>query len=329
MRKPLVVYIHWEESDLTLEREALKDVDCDIVAAVVHTEEEIIEAIKDADVILNNYSEMPRSMFEELTRCRLMVRYGHGYDRVDVDAATEHGVMVSNIAGVSNEEVSNHALMLLLACARDLKRLNTAACEGRWTEVYSRTVGRRVWGDTVGIVGLGNTGGAMARKCRAIGLRVLAHDPYIGDWVAIEHNAELVPMNDLLERSDYVSLHCPLSEATYHLIDADALRRMKPSAFLINTSRGPVVDEQALAAALQDGEIAGAGIDVFEAEPVAPDNPLLHMENVILTPHAAGSSQPAWDAICRRAGQEAARVLKGGRPEVLVNPEVLGRLRGR
>jgi len=327
MRKPLVVYIHWEGSELTLEREALKGIDCDIVAAAVHTEEEIVEAIKDADVILNNYSEMPRSMFEQLNRCRLMVRYGHGYDRVDVDAATEHGVMISNIAGVSNEEVSNHALMLLLACARDLKRLNTAACEGRWDEVYSRSVGRRVWGDTVGIVGLGNTGGAMARKCRALGMRVLAHDPYIGDWVAVEHNAELVPMDDLLDRSDYVSLHCPLSELTHHLISAEALRRMKRSAYLINTSRGPVVDEEALIAALEEGEIAGAGIDVFEAEPVDPENPLLHMDSVILTPHVAGSSEPAWAGIRRRAGEEAARVLRGGRPEVLVNPEVLGRLR--
>jgi len=329
MRKPLVVYIHSEESALTLEREALKGIDCDIVSAVVHTEEEIVGAIKDADVVLNNYSVVPRSMFEQLNRCRLMVRYGHGYDRVDVEAATDHGVMITNMAGVSNEEVSNHALMLLLACARDLKRLNTAACEGRWTEVYSRSVGRRVYGDTVGIVGLGNTGRAMARKCRAIGLKVVAHDPFVGDWIAVEYNAELVSMNELLERSDYVSLHCPLSEATHHLINHDALRRMKPSAYLINTSRGPVVDEEALIAALEKGEIAGAGIDVFEAEPIDPENPLLHMDNVILTPHVAGSSQPAWDAICRRAGEEAARVLRGGRPEVLVNPEVLGRSRPR
>ena len=325
MEKPLVVYIHWEESALTLEREALRDIDCDIVSAVVHTEEEIIEAIKDADVILNNYSVVPRSTFEQLNRCRLMVRYGHGYDRVDIDAATDHGVMITNMEGVSNEEVSNHALMLLLASARDLKRLNTATCEGRWDEVYSRTVGRRVYGDTVGIVGLGNTGRAMARKCHAIGLKILAHDPYIGGWIAVEYNAELVSMNDLLERSDYVSLHCPLSESTHHLIDRDALGRMKPSAYLINTSRGPVVDEQALVAALENGEIAGAGIDVFEAEPVDLENPLLHMDNVILTPHVAGSSQPAWDAICRRAGEAAARVLRGGRPEVLVNPEVLYR----
>ena len=327
MGKPLVVYIHPEESALTLEREALKDIDCDIVSAVVHTEEEIIEAIKDADVVLNNYSAVPRSMFEQLTRCRLIVRYGHGYDKVDVAAATDHGVMVTNIEGASNEEVSNHALMLLLACARDLKRLNTAMCEGRWTEVYSRSVGRRVYGDTVGIVGLGNIGRAMARKCRAIGLKILVHDPYIGDWIAVEYSAELVSMNELLERSDYVSLHCPLSEATHHLIDHDALGLMKPSAYLINTSRGPVVDGEALVAALENGEIAGAGIDVFEAEPVDPENPLLHMDNVILTPHVAGSSQHGWDTICRRAGEEAARVLRGGRPEVLVNPEVLYRSR--
>ncbi len=326
MRKPLVVYIHWEESALEVEREVLKDVDCDIVAAAVHTDEEIIEAIKDADVILNNYSVMPRSMFEQLNRCRLVVRYGHGYDRVDLKAATDHGVMIANMEGVSNEEVSNHVLMLLLACARDLKRLNRALCEGRWDEVYSRSVGRRIWGDTVGIVGLGNIGRAVARKCRALGMEILASDPYVGDWVALEYNARLVSMDELLDRSDYVTLHCPLSEATHHLISTEALHRMKPSAFLINTSRGPVVDEQALIAALQNGEIAGAGIDVFESEPTDPANPLLHMDNVMLTPHVAGSSQPAWDAIRRRAGEEAARVLRGGRPDALVNPEVLRRI---
>ncbi|MBM3957311.1 MAG: C-terminal binding protein, partial [Gemmatimonadetes bacterium] len=141
-----------------------------------------------------------------------------------------------------------------------------------------------------------------------------------------EYDAQLVPLEELLEQSDYVTLHCPLSEQTHHLIDAGALRRMKSSAYLINTSRGPVVDEEALIAALEKSEIAGAGIDVFEHEPVDPENPLLHMDNVVLTPHVAGSSEPAWKAICRRAGEEAARVLRGGRPQVLVNPEVLGRL---
>ena len=323
---PLVVHIDAKESPLELERNALAGIDCEIVSVAVASEGEIIEAVKNATVILNDHSPVNRAMVDQLENCKLIIRYGHGYDTVDVDACTEAGIIVTNIAGSTSEEVSNHALTLLLASARELKRLDLATTSGRWGEVYSRSILNHIYGETVGIVGFGWIGRAMARKCKALGMTVLVNDPYVGDHLAVEYQVDFVPKYELLERSDYVSLHVPHLDSTHHFIDSAALDLMKHTAYLVNTSRGPVVDEQALIAALKAGKIAGAGIDVYEQEPLSVDNPLLSMENVICTPHVAGSSEIGWEIIRRRAGEEAARVLLGRRPDVVVNPEVLGRM---
>jgi D-3-phosphoglycerate dehydrogenase len=323
---PLVVHIDAKESPLELERNALAGIDCEIVSVAVASEGEIIEAVKNATVILNDHSPVNRAMVDQLENCKLIIRYGHGYDTVDVDACTEAGIIVTNIAGSTSEEVSNHALTLLLASARELKRLDLATTSGRWGEVYSRSILNHIYGEAVGIVGFGWIGRAMARKCKALGMTVLVNDPYVGDHLAVEYQVDFVPKYELLERSDYVSLHVPHLDSTHHFIDSAALDLMKHSAYLVNTSRGPVVDEQALIAALKAGKIAGAGIDVYEQEPLSVDNPLLSMENVICTPHVAGSSEIGWGIIRRRAGEEAARVLLGRRPDVVVNPEVLGRM---
>ena len=324
--KPLVVHIDAKESPLELERIALAGIDCEIVSVAVSSEGEIIEAVKNATVILNDHSPVTRLMVDELENCKLIIRYGHGYDTVDVDACTEAGIIVTNIAGSTSEEVSNHALALLLASARELKRLDLATTSGRWDEVYSRSILNHIYGETVGIVGFGWIGRAMARKCKALGMTVLVNDPYVGDHLAVEYQVEFVSKDELLERSDYVTLHVPHLDSPHHFIDAAALNLMRPTAYLVNPSRGPVVDEQALIAALRAGKIAGAGIDVYEQEPLLVENPLLSMENVICTPHVAGSSEVGWEIIRRRAGEEAARVLRGMRPEVVVNPEVLGRM---
>jgi D-3-phosphoglycerate dehydrogenase / 2-oxoglutarate reductase len=323
--RPLVVHIDREESPLELERVALAGIDCEIVSIPVSSEGEIIEAVKDATVILNNHSGVTRAMIDQLSNCKLIIRYGHGYDTVDVDACTEAGIVVTNIAGSTSEEVSNHALSLLMASARELKRLDLATTSGRWGEVYSRSILSPIYGETVGIVGFGWIGRAMARKCKALGMNVVVNDPYVGEHLATEYGIEFVSKSELLERSDFVSLHVPHLDSTHYYIDTAALESMKPTAYLINTARGPVVDEKALIHALQNKQIAGAGIDVYEEEPLSPDNPILRMENVICTPHVAGSSEIGWETIRRRAGEEAARVLRGERPTVIVNPEVLGR----
>ena len=325
-KPPLVVHIDATESPLELERVALAGIDCEIVSIAASTEGEIIEAIKEATVILNDHSPVTAAMVDQLENCKQIIRYGHGYDTVDVDACTEAGIIVTNIAGSTSEEVSNHALSLLLASARELKRLDLATTSGRWAEVYSRSILNQIYGETAGIVGFGWIGRAMARKCKALGMNVLANDPYAGQHLAIEYGVEFVSKEQLLEHSDYVTLHVPHLDSSHHFIDAAALDRMKSTAYLINTSRGPVVDELALVSALQAEKIAGAGIDVYEQEPLSVDNPLLKMDNVICTPHVAGSSEIGWETIRRRAGEEAARVLRGERPKVVINPEVLGRI---
>lgn len=323
---PLVVHIDRQESTLELERKALAGIDCEIVSVAVSSEGEIIEAIKEATVVLNDHSPVTANMVSQLPNCKMIIRYGHGYDTVDVDACTEAEIIVTNIAGSTSEEVSNHALALLMACARDLKRLDLATCTGRWGDVYSRELGSPIYGQTIGIVGFGWIGRALSRKAKALGMEVLVNDPYVGEWMATEYGVKFVEKQELIEAADYVSMHVPHLPGTHHWIDSAALASMKNSAYLINTARGPVVDEAALIAALRDGQIAGAGIDVFEEEPLSPSNPLLSMENVMCTPHIAGSSPIGWETIRRRAGEEAARVLRGERPRVIVNPEVLGKI---
>lgn len=330
---PIVVHIDNKESELIIERQALKGINCEISSIAVESKGDVIEAIKNATVVLNNHSPITASMVDHLPNCKLIIRYGHGYDTVDVEACTKAGIIVTNIAGSTSEEVSNHALALLLACGRKLKQLDNAMSSGNWRKVYSRETGNRIFGETVGVVGFGWIGRAFARKCKSLGMNVLVHDPYIGEWLTTEYGVELVGKTDLLEKSDYVSLHVPHIQAgksnigTHHWIDKKALEKMKPNAYLINTSRGPVVDEKALIAALDSGQISGAGIDVFEEEPLANNNPLLLMQNVICTPHVAGSSKIGWEIIRRRAGEETARLLKGKNPSVIVNPEVLGHLK--
>lgn len=191
-QKPLVVHIDSTESPLELERKALAGIDCEIVSVAVASEGEIIEAAKDAMVILNNHSPVTEAMVDQLPNCKLIIRYGHGYDTVDVDACTKAGIIVTNIAGSTSEEVSNHALSLLMASARELKRLDLATTTDRWDEVYSRSILNRIYGETVGIVGFGWIGRAMARKCKALGTNVLVNDPYVGDHLAVEYDVKFV-----------------------------------------------------------------------------------------------------------------------------------------
>ena len=327
MRKPLVVHIDRSEQPITLEKEALAGIDCEVVSIGVDSQDQILAAIRDADVVLDDHSPITRDTVERLERCGLIIRYGHGYEGVDLDACTEQGIMVANVPGSTSEEVSNHALALMFACAREIKRLDRATTEGQWREVYSRSLGQRIFGQTAGVVGFGWIGKSFARKARAIGMEVLVHDPYVGEWLEIEYQVSFVSFEVLLERSDFISIHSQHDETSHHLFNAQAFDRMKPSAYLINTARGGIVDEAAMIEALRAGKIAGAGLDVFEVEPVETDNPLLHMDNVVVTPHVAGSSAPGWDIIRRRAGEDAARYLRGERPHGLVNLEVLGRLR--
>jgi D-3-phosphoglycerate dehydrogenase / 2-oxoglutarate reductase len=285
-------------------------------------EDEIIERARDADALIVSSSPITRRVMSALKQLKVVVRTGVGYDVIDVPAATDLGIVAVNIPDLWTREVANHALALLLAWNRRIPTLYNEVKAGVWQSQAADPVGA-LHGETVGIVGFGNIGRAFARRVAALETHVIAYDPYVDDAQFAALGVERVfSLGELAARSDYVSVHCLLNAETRHLINEAFLRQMKPTACLINTSRGPVVDEQALIRALQEQWIAGAALDVQEHEPPAPDNPLSRLENVILTPHAAYYSTAAVAQVPRRCGEEVARVLTGQRPLHVVNPEV-------
>src|SRR5881296_3515494 len=284
-------------------------------------EGELIAKTRDADALVVSSAPVTRGVMSALEGLKVVVRTGVGYDVIDVPAATELGVIVVNIPDLWVREVANHALALLLAWNRKIPTLDRQVRAGVWAGGVPGGAGA-LHGETVGIVGLGNIGSAFARRVAALETKVIACDPYVDDARFAALGVERVSLEALAERADYVSVHTLLNAETRHLIDEKFFRRMKPTAILINTSRGPVVDEQALTRALHDGRLAGAALDVWEDEPIAHDNPLLAMDNVIATPHAAYFSSPAVAQVPRRCGEEVARVLTGQRPLNVVNPEV-------
>ena len=288
----------------------------------VEAEDDMIARTRDADALVVSSAPVTRGVMSALEGLKVVVRTGVGYDVIDVPAATDLGVIVVNIPDLWIREVANHALALLLAWNRGVVVMDRQVHAGVWSGRVPGSHTGALHGETVGIVGLGNIGSAFARRVAALETKVIACDPYVDDQRFAALGVERVSLETLAERADYVSVHTLLSAETRHLIGEAFFRRMKPTAILINTSRGPVVDEQALARALRDQRLAGAALDVWEDEPVAADNPLLKMENVIATPHAAYFSSSAVAQIPRRCGDEVARVLTGRRPLNVVNPEV-------
>ena len=285
-------------------------------------EDEVIGRAHDADALIISSTPVTRGVMSALEGLKVVVRTGVGYDVIDVPAATDLGVIVVNVPDIWVREVANHTLALLLAWNRKIITLDRNVHAGKWGGGVPGAWTGSLHGETVGIVGLGNIGSAFARRVAAFETKLIAHDPYVEDSRFRALGVERVSLEALAERSDYVSVHTLLNAETRHLIGEAFFKRMKPTAILINTSRGPVVDELALTKALKDKRLAGAALDVWEREPVAADNPLLGMDNVIATPHAAYFSSPAVAEVPRRCGEEVARVLTGQRPINVVNPEV-------
>lgn len=268
----------------------LAERDIDFVLAQCKTEDEVIEKAQGADIYLAFKFPVTQRVLASLPNLKLLMCSGSGYEFIDVDAATQHGIIVTNTATYNVEDVAEHALTLILACVRRLPRLAALAHQGRWQVGAIVQPTHRFTAQTVGLVGFGKIGQAVARRLRALGFRVQAHDSYVVNEHIRRHDVEPVSLENLLAESDVVSLHVPLTDHTYHLIGQSQLRRMKSSAWLVNTSRGPVADESALVDALRAGQIGGAALDVLEQEPPALSNPLFTMDNVIITGHAAGTS---------------------------------------
>ncbi len=243
----------------------------------------LLELCLDADGIITQYGAFSRRVLQALQRCRVISRYGVGVDTIDLAAATECGIIVAFVPDYGTDEVSNHAAALVLALHRRILPLDRGVRTGRWDFRLGTPI-QRLTKQTLGVIGLGRIGTALAAKLRSFGLTILATDPYRTDWPSWVRR---VPLDELLQASDIVSLHCPLTAETRHLMDATALRKMKSTAILVNTARGGVVDTEAVVRALRERWIAGAALDVQEAEPMPATHPLAGLDNVILTPHAA------------------------------------------
>jgi phosphoglycerate dehydrogenase-like enzyme len=299
----------------TLEQEGI-----DLVIHDCTTRAELAAHAGDADVVwlFGGKRILQGGNLDAVPRCRAILRTGSGTDNVPVEEATRRQIVVANTPAAMSDGVSDHLIALLFAVARRVAELDRAVRQGRWGQTPTQPLSG-VQGRTLGVVGLGHAAREVVRKLRGFEMRVLAHDPFVSAEAMTALGATAADLNDLLAQSDYVSLHCPLTPATRHLIGERELRLMKSSAVLLNTSRGPVIDEAALVRALREGWIAAAGLDVLETEPPAPDNPLLQMDNVVVTPHVAGYAFGGLESRWRHSVETVVALARGQEPPSWVN----------
>jgi D-3-phosphoglycerate dehydrogenase len=302
--------------DNSYEEEVLGELGADVIKYErCATEEALIAACHDADGIINVFEPFSRRVIEKLSNCKIISKVGIGLDGTDIDAATEHGIVLTNVPDYCVEEVSDHAMALLLACSRKLFRMNEVVVKGglNWWIRKARdplVPMLALREQTLGLVGFGKIAHSLVPKAKSFGLKIMAYDPWLAHGEIERNGVTPVSFDRLLQKSDFVSIHVPVKKDTYHMFGEAQFRNMKPTAYLINTARGGVVDEQALHTAVSRHWIAGAGLDVMEEEPPSPNNPLLHLNNVIITPHNASYSETAYWKLRREPVDEVARVLQ-------------------
>jgi len=292
---------------------ALARVDPELRMAKSASADDILAVAGDADAVLVTYAKLPGDLLRELKRCKVIGRFGLGVDNIDIPAAGALGITVTYVPDYCMQEVSDHAMALLLSLVRKVPLSNKLVQSGRW-EVPPVVPIHRLSGRVLGLVGFGNIPRTLAPKAKAFGLRVVTYDPYVAADVLAKAGVETVGFDALLAMSDFVSIHAPLLPATRGLFNAEVFRKMKQGALLINTARGPLVDEDALVAALDSGQLGGAALDVVTTEPLAKDSKLIGRDNVILTPHTAFYSVEALNELQTKCATDVARVLSGEPP---------------
>jgi D-3-phosphoglycerate dehydrogenase / 2-oxoglutarate reductase len=323
-----VVIADYDYGDVSIERAIIEGAGLTLVAAQCKTEDEVIDVARDADAIIAQYVTVGAKAIGALTRCRVIARYGTGTDIVDVDAASRHGILVTNVPNDwCQNEVADHAMALLLASARKICEYSQATRAGTWHWQTGYPI-HRLRGSVLGLLSFGAIAQAIAARAGGFGMRVIAHDPYRPDPDIAAQGAAPVSFGELLEQADYLVIQAPLTKQTHHLIGEAELRRMKPTAFLINTARGPIVSDDALYRGLREGWIAGAALDDIEEEPAKlrdwePVSPLFTLANTIITPHAAYYSEESIHTVRDFAAHEVVRVLTGQPPLSAVNADQL------
>jgi len=287
-------------------------------------ERDRIRLAERAEVIVAGMTPLTRAFFAALPSLKAVIRLGIGVDSVDLDAATDFGIVVANVPDFCAEEVAEHALGLILAVTRKIVLADRKTRRGEWVpgmDALLRPM-RRLSGQTLGLIGLGKIGRSLARKAKGLGLNVIAYDPHLVPKAAMPDDVPLMSLEAMLAQTDILSLHVPVTTETRGIINARTLALLKPGAILINTARGPVVDEAALCAALASGRLAGAGLDVLQQEPLRLPHPLAEFENVVLTCHYASLSEESYAIVRQQASEQAVQILHGEFPQHLVNPRV-------
>ncbi len=304
--------------DYSYEREILEPLSDSLEVKFCHTETELVKFCRDADAILTNHSPFTKQVIDQLERCKVIVRYGIGYDTVDIQAAASRNIPVVNIPDYGIQEVADHAFSLLLSTVRKIPMMNDHIKRGNWKiESLRPIVGLR--DKVLGLAGFGNIAREVARRAKGFNLHVQAYDPFLSETLFQQEGVRKVDLETLLTESDFISLHLPLNNSTEHLFQKSNFQKMKATAYLINTSRGGVVNTADLVWALEQGVIAGAGLDVFEQEPLPTDHPLFQFEQCVLSPHVSWLSEESMVRLQQYAALEVKRVLMGERPRHIVN----------
>jgi len=295
-----------------------------VVEVSAETDIEFLEAVRDADAIINQKQSITRTVIEGLEKCKVIAHVGVGTEKTDVPAATELGIPVTNVPDTFIDEVADHTMALILGTYRRLTLMDKMVREGRWIEARPYLYRfPRLMGQTLGFISFGHTARATSVRAKSFGFHMLAYDPYIEELVITRHGVSPTGLTELLQRSDIVSMHAPSTTNAHHMLTEEHFRLMKPQSIFVNNGRGSTVDEKALIKALQEHWIAMAGLDVLEEEPPNLDNPLLKMDNVIITPHVASASSRHGPERRRRVGREVSLVLQGLWPMSCVNTSVL------
>ena len=291
------------------------------------TPEAVLALARAADVVIVQSVRklLTRPVIEQLTCCRCLVRLGIGYDSIDVEAATERGILVCNVPDYCVDDVADHALALLMSAVRHIARQDRWIRAGRWDRTGARPA-RRMKGCTMGFVAFGRIARALADRVSGFGMTLIGYDPYVDAETMARHGAQKVELDELVRRADFVSVHSPLTPETHHLLSAREFNLMKSGVFIVNTSRGPVVDEAALIGALRAGRVWGASLDVMEQEPLPADSPLREFDNVTFTPHVGANSEESVDDLYRIGCEIAIDVYNGRHPSSVVNPGALGKI---
>ena len=318
MKPPLVAVTDSVFASLEPTYKILSKLNADIRLAKESTPNAILEVARKANALLVTYANITSEIINELEHCRVIGRFGIGVDNVDLDRATEAGFQVCYVPDYCLDEVSDHTMSLLLSLARKISFGNQQVHNLSWNAKSVAPIWR-IRDRILGLYGFGKIPQVLAAKAQAFNLNVIAHDPYVDPDLAANLGVELVSFESLLEQSDYISIHAPLTSETHHAFNADAFLKMKPEALLINTARGALIDEQALASALDQDQLAGVALDVMETEPPTGDSSLLKRDNVILTPHTAFYSEEALLELQTKAAEDVVRVLSGNQPRYPIN----------